>query len=523
MTEYDVTIIGGGSAGLVLAVAGAKLGRKTALIEKHRLGGDCLWTGCVPSKALLKVAKVANEIKHAEKYGFFLEGEVFNRAPEFQQAMAYVRSTQQKIEEEHDNPERFREMGVDVIFGSGHFTSPQTFVVNGAVGNRVYRGGEANGGQTRTLTSKKFVISTGSRPAVPLIPGIETCDYLDSESVWELEELPKRLLVVGAGPIGVELGQAFHRLGAEVTLVQRNDRILTREDADVSVCLLDCLREEGITIRLNTQITRVDNQKVSPSVGRGPVPRDNVSPSVGRGPVPRHAQGSSGTVVNVTFRSDENGTEEQQFDKILIAAGRTPNVEGLGLEEIGVDISKRGIEVNNKLQTNVKNIYAAGDVIGHYLFTHVAAYQAQLLLRNIFFPLSKTVDYAVVPWTTFCEPQVARCGLTEAEALEKHGDVDVFTLPQADVDRAVAEGETRGFTKVITSRWRGKILGVHLVGANAGEVIHEYVLAMQHGIPLRKLSEMIHVYPTFSSSVWRVAGKWFSESTLIRTVRKLIS
>ena len=523
MTEYDVTIIGGGSAGLVLAVAGAKLGRKTALIEKHRLGGDCLWTGCVPSKALLKVAKVANEIKHAEKYGFFLEGEVFNRAPEFQQAMAYVRSTQQKIEEEHDNPERFREMGVDVIFGSGHFTSSQTFVVNGAVENRTNRAGETESEQTRTLTSKKFVISTGSRPAVPLIPGIETCDYLDSESVWELEELPKRLLVVGAGPIGVELGQAFHRLGAEVTLVQRSDRILTKEDADVSTCLLDCLREEGITIRLNTQITRVDNQKASPSVGRGPVPRDNVSPSVGRGPVPRHAQGSPGTVVNVTFRSDENGTEEQQFDKILIAAGRTPNVEGLGLEEIGVNVSKRGIEVNNKLQTNVKNIYAAGDVIGHYLFTHVAAYQAQLLLRNIFFPLSKTVDYAVVPWTTFCEPQVARCGLTEAEAREKHGDVDVFTLPQADVDRAVADGETRGFTKVITSRWRGKILGVHLVGANAGEVIHEYVLAMQHGIPLRKLSEMIHVYPTFSSSVWRVAGKWFSESTLIRTVRKLIS
>ena len=506
MTEYDLTIIGGGSAGLVLAVAGAKLGKKTALIEKHRIGGDCLWTGCVPSKALLKVAKVANEIQHAEKYGFFLGGEVFNRAPDFQKAMAYVRSTQQKIEEEHDNPERFREMGVDVIFGSGHFTSPQTFVVNGAVGDQA---GTGENGQTRTFTSKKFVISTGSRPAVPSIPGIETCDYLDSETLWELEELPKRLLVVGAGPLGVELGQAFHRLGAAVTLAQRSDRILTKEDADVSACLLDCLREEGITIRLNTQITRIDNQKVSPRVGRGPVPR--------------HAQISPGTVVNVTFCNGTNIIEEQQFDKILIASGRAPNVEGLGLEEIGVNVSKRGIEVNNKLQTNVKNIYAAGDVIGHYLFTHVADFQAQLILRNIFFPLSKTIDYAVVPWTTFCEPEVARCGLTEAEAREKHGDVDVFTLPQADVDRAIAEGETRGFTKVITSRWRGKILGVHLVGANAGEVIHEYVLAMQQGISLRKLSEMIHVYPTFSSSVWRVARKWFSESTLVRTVRKLIS
>ncbi len=558
MTDYDLTIIGGGSAGLVLAVAGAKLGKKTALIEKHRIGGDCLWTGCVPSKALLKVAKVANEIQHAEKYGFFREGEVFNRAPDFQQAMAYVRSTQQKIEEEHDNPERFREMGVDVIFGSGHFMSPQRFVVNGAVENRAYRAGEANSGETRTLTSKKFVISTGSRPAVPPIPGIENCDYLDSETVWELEELPKRLLVVGAGPIGVELGQAFHRLGAAVTIAQRGNRILTKEDADVSACLLNCLREEGITIRLNTQITRIDNHNASAAVERGPVPRHpqssqgnidthiasaavergpvphaqsspgnidnpNASPAVGRGPVPRHPQSSQGNVVNVTFLDDKNGTTEQQFDKILIAAGRAPNVEGLGLEELGVNVNKRGIEVNNKLQTRVKNIYAAGDVIGHYLFTHVAAYQAQLLLRNIFFPLSKTIDYSVVPWTTFCEPEVARCGLTEAEAREKYGDVDVFTLPQADVDRAVAEGETRGFTKVIASRWRGKILGVHLVGANAGEVLHEYVLAMQHGIPLHKLSGMMHVYPTFSSSVWRVAGKWFSESTPIQLFRKLIS
>ena len=583
MTDYDLTIIGGGSAGLVLAVAGAKLGKKTALIEKHRIGGDCLWTGCVPSKALLKVAKVANEIQHAEKYGFFCEGEVFNRAPDFQQAMAYVRSTQQKIEEEHDNPERFRDMGVDVIFGSGRFMSPQRFVVKGAGENHAYRAGEANSGEMRTLTSKKFVISTGSRPAVPPIPGIENCDYLDSETVWELEELPKRLLVVGAGPIGVELGQAFHRLGAAVTIAQRGNRILTKEDADVSACLLDCLREEGITIRLNTQITRIDNHIASAAVGRGPVPRHpqsspgnvvnpNASAAVGRGPVPRHPQNSQGNIdshnasaavgrgpvphaqsspgnldnpnasatvgrgpvprhpqsspenaVNVTFRHDKNSTTEQQFDKILIAAGRAPNVEGLGLEELGVNVSKRGIEVNNKLQTRVKNIYAAGDVIGHYLFTHVAAYQAQLLLRNIFFPLSRTIDYSIVPWTTFCEPEVARCGLTEAEAREKYGDVDVFTLPQADVDRAVAEGETRGFTKVIASRWRGKILGVHLVGANAGEVLHEYVLAMQHGIPLHKLSGMMHVYPTFSSSVWRVAGKWFSESTPIQLFRKLIS
>ena len=474
MDVYDLTIIGGGSAGLVLAVAGAKLGKKTALVEKHRIGGDCLWTGCVPSKALLKAAKVANYIRDAEKYGIAAT----NAMSDWQRVMEYVRSTQHVIEEEHDNPERFREMGVDVIFGNGHFESRDTFVIE-----------DTENDQPRTLKSKRFVISTGSRPLAPPIPGLEACDYLDSENVWELEEFPNRLLVIGAGPIGVELGQAFHRLGADVTIAQRSGRILTKEDTDVSEQMLGYLREEGVTIRLNTNIAQVVQRQEG---------------------------------ISVTFNDGESERTEQTFDKILIAAGRAPNVEGLALDKIGVQVGKRGIEVNNRLQTNIKNIYAAGDVIGHYLFTHVAAFQAQLLIRNIFFPLSKTINYAVVPWTTFCDPEVARCGLTEAEAREKYVDVDVFTLDQSDVDRAVAEGETHGFSKVIASRWTGKILGVHLVGANAGEVIHEYVLAMQEGIPLRKLSGMIHVYPTFSSSVWRVAGKWFSESTLIQTLRKLI-
>ena len=428
----------------------------------------------MPSKALLKAAKVANYVKDAEKYGIASTPTTLD----WQRVMAYVRSTQHAIEAEHDNPERFREMGVDVIFGDGHFASAERFVV-----------ADTESGQTRTLESKKFVISTGSRPVAPPIPGLEACDALDSENVWDLEAFPNRLLVVGAGPIGIELGQAFHRLGADVTIAQRSERILTKEDADVSEQMLRYLREEGITIRLNTGIAGVVKNRES---------------------------------TTVTFSDSEDGTVVQSFDNILIAAGRAPNVEGLALDKIGVQVGTRGIEVNNKLQTSVKNIYAAGDVIGHYLFTHVAAFQAQLLLRNIFFPLSQTINYAVVPWTTFCDPEVARCGLTEVEAREKYGDVDIFTLDQGDVDRAVAEGETHGFSKVIASRWTGKILGVHLVGANAGEVIHEYILAMQEGIPLRKLSGMIHVYPTFSSSVWRVAGKWFSESTLIQTLRKLI-
>ncbi len=476
MERYDLTIIGGGSAGLVLAVAGAKLGKKTALVEKHRIGGDCLWTGCVPSKALLKTAKVSNYIRNAEKYGITTN----ETKPDWHKVIDYVKSTQHIIQEEHDNPERFRDMGVDVIFGNGHFESRDTFVVEDSEKN-----------QTRTLKSKRFVISTGSRPLAPDIPGLDSCDFLDSENIWDIQELPQRLLVVGAGPIGIELGQAFHRLGSKVTISQRSGRILTKEDTDVSERMLEYLTTEGIDIRLNTKISKVEQQNDG---------------------------------IRVRFADIENATSEANceriYDKILIAAGRAPNVEGLGLDKIGVKVQKNGIVVNGQLQTHVKHIYAAGDVIGHYLFTHVAAFQAQLLVRNFLLPLAKKIDYSVVPWTTFCDPEVARCGLTEAEAREKYGDVDVFSLEQTDVDRAVADGETHGFTKVIASKWRGKILGVHIVGTNAGEIIHEYVLAMQEGIPLRKLGGMMHVYPTYSTSVWRVTAKWLSEGTLVKTLRR---
>ena len=494
MNEYDLTIIGGGSAGLVLAVAGAKLGVKTALVEKHRLGGDCLWTGCVPSKALLKSAKIAHYVKEAEKYGI----RVKDSQVDFAGVMAYVRSTQHTIEQEHDNPERFREMGVDVIFGEGHFESPGTFVVQ-----------DTENDQTLTLKSKKFVITTGSRPTAPAIPGMDAGDYLDSEDVWELDQLPERLLVIGAGPIGIELGQAFHRLGAKVTMVQRSDRILTKEDTEVSEKMLSYLQEDGIEILLNTNPVQVEQIKAPLS--------EELNPDIA---VWEPQNTTPSKEYRVQLKAADTGDEREIIvDRILIAAGRKPNVEGLELEKIGVKVGKRGIEVNNKLQTPVRNIYAAGDVIGHYLFTHVAAFQATQIVRNICFPGSSAIDYSVVPWTTFSDPEVARCGLTEAEAREKHGRVDVFRVDLHDVDRAVAEGETKGFIKVVATRWTGKLLGVHLVGPNAGEVIHELVLAMNARIPLRKLGSIIHVYPTFSSIIWRVAGKWLTEGTLIQTIR----
>ncbi len=499
MGEYDLTIIGGGSAGLVLAVAGANLGKKTALVEKHRLGGDCLWTGCVPSKAILKSAKVAHYMKEADKYGVLVK----DAHVDFERVMQHVRGAQHTIEREHDNPERFREMGVAVIFGDGHFESPTTFVVE-----------DVESGQTTALKSRKFVITTGSRPTVPPIPGIDSIRYLDSENVWGLDQLPQKLLVVGAGPIGIELGQAFHRLGTQVTIAQRGSRILTKEDAEVSEKMLGYLQEEGIEILLNTNPVQVERSEI-PRSGVTDLNPDLARQTEHHAPTPGH--------YRVKLKAGDAADEREiAVDQILIAAGRKANIEGLGLEAIGVKAGKGRIEVNNKLQTAIKNIYAAGDVIGHYLFTHVAAFQATQIVRNMFFPGSSAISYSVVPWTTFCDPEVARCGLAEDEARQKHGDVDVFTVDLHDVDRAVTEGETKGFIKVIATKWRSKILGVHLVGPNAGEVIHEFVLAMKEGIPLRKLGGVIHVYPTFSSIVWQVAGKWLAEGTLIKTARGLL-
>lgn len=472
----------------MLAVASAKLGKTTALVEKHRLGGDCLWTGCVPSKAILKAAKVANCVKDAGRYGI----RVGNAQVDFEQVMAHISSAQCSIEKEHDNPERFREMGVDVIFGNGRFDSPRTFVVE-----------DLEKSKTRTLRSKKFVIATGSRPAIPAIPGLESGDFLHSENVWDLKELPSKLLVVGAGPIGVELGQAFHRLGTEVIIVQQSNRILPKEEPEVSERMLNYLREEGVTILPGACLVKIMNHEQRQLIG-------------GSHNDPRLGHYS----VNLDIAGEECSFDVNQ---LLFAVGRQPNIEGLGLDQLGVEVAPSGICVNKRLQTTVSNIFAAGDVIGHYLFTHVAAFQAAQIVRNIFFPGSNAIDYSVVPWTTFCDPEVARCGMTEAEARDKHGEVDVFAVELRDVDRAVAEGETKGFIKVIATKWTGKILGVHLVCPAAGEVIHEFVLAMKEGIPLRKLSSVIHVYPTYSSIVWRVAGKWLAEGKLIQTLRGILS
>ncbi|MEA5533180.1 mercuric reductase [Crocosphaera sp. XPORK-15E] len=435
--DYDIIIIGGGSGGLVVASAAAQLKAKVALVEKERLGGDCLWYGCVPSKSLIHAARVAYEVKNSERFGVYSHSTTIN----FSQSIEYVQKVISAIEP-HDSPERFEGLGVEVIFGSGQFTNSNTFEVNG-----------------RKLTGRAFVISTGSRPAIPPIPGLKEAGFLTNEQVFSLTESPESLGIIGAGPIGCELGQSFHRLGVKVTLINSRPHLLPKEDPEAADVIEKQFIKEGITIIKNSRA-----EKVEVIDGK------------------KHLWA---------------GNEKIIVDQILVSAGRSPNVESLNLEAAGVEYDKKGINVNEKLQTTNKKIYACGDVIGGYQFTHVAAHEAVTVITNaLFFPINK-VNYQVIPWATFTDPELARVGLTEAQAKQKYGD-DIYSLKQdfADVDRAQAEGATLGFGKIIV-RGNGTILGAHLVGKSAGELIHEIVLAMTNNLNVSALSG-IHIYPTLS-------------------------
>ena len=440
--DYDLVIIGGGSGGLVVASATAQLKAKVALVEKDRLGGDCLWYGCVPSKSLIHAARVAYQVKNSSDFGIYNTISEIN----FAEANAHVQKVIKAIEP-HDSPERFRGLGVEVIFGSGKFIDRKTFEVNG-----------------RKLKARNFVISTGSRPATPAIDGIKEAGYLTNEQVFSLKERPRSLAVIGAGPIGCELGQSFHRLGSQVTIISSRDRILPKEDPEAAKVVEEQLESEGIKI---VKKARVDQVEVIDG-------------------------------VKYLYAGDEKIIA----DEILVSAGRNPNVESLNLEAAGVEYDRKGIKVNEKLQTTNSRIYGCGDVIGGYQFTHVAAHEAVVVIQNALFGilpiLTKKVDYRVIPWATFTDPELARVGLTEEQARKRYGDEDVFVLKQpfSGVDRARAEAATNGFGKIIT-RGNGEILGVHLVGPTAGELIHEIVLAMSNNLKVSALTG-IHIYPTLS-------------------------
>jgi pyruvate/2-oxoglutarate dehydrogenase complex dihydrolipoamide dehydrogenase (E3) component len=435
--EYDLVVIGGGSAGLLVAGIAASLKAKVALIERDRLGGDCLWYGCVPSKSLIHASRMAYEVKHAGRFGVYCQ----NPEIDFAKAIGHVQGVISTIQP-HDSPERFAELGVEVIFGSGEFIDRQTFKVN-----------------SRSLKARAFVIATGSRPAIPPIPGLKEAGYLTNEEVFSITQLPKSMAVIGGGPIGCELGQAFSRLGSQVTIIVSRDRLLHKEDPEAVAVVHKQFQSEGIRVLLQTKAERVEIADGKKYVWAA--------------------------------------AEKIAVDEILVAAGRQPNVESLNLDAAGVKLGKLGVEVNSKLQTTNPRIYACGDVIGGYQFTHVAGYQANVVLKNaLFLPVIKA-DYRVIPWATFTDPELARVGLTEQEARERYGD-DIYVVKQGfdEVDRAQAEAATVGFAKIITKR-NGQILGAHLVGPSAGELIHEIILAMSHKLKLSALGG-IHIYPTLA-------------------------
>ena len=455
--DRNLVVIGGGSAGLVTAYIAAAVKAKVTLIEKHRMGGDCLNTGCVPSKALIRSAKLLSHIHRAAEFGIGQASADFDFAEVMERVQRVIREVAP-----HDSVERYTGLGVEVVQGTAKITSPWSVEVTTAEG-------------TRTLTTRSIVIAAGARPFVPPIPGLADLDYLTSDNVWNLRELPQRLVVLGGGPIGSELTQTFARLGSQVTQIEMAPRILIREDPEVSELVMQRFRNEGINVFINHQAKQfvVENGE------------------------------------KVLIADHEGQDVRIPFDAVLVAVGRVANTQGYGLEELGIPAA-RTVETNAYLQTLYPNIYAAGDVAGPFQFTHTAAHQAWYAAVNALFSPFKTfkTDDSVIPWSTFVDPEVARVGLNEQDAKVQGIPYEVSVYGFDDLDRAIADGEAHGFVKVLTVPGKDRILGVTIVGEHAGDLLAEYVLAMRHGIGLNKILGTIHIYPTLAEANKYVAGVW---------------
>ncbi len=475
--DRNLIVIGGGAGGLVSAYIAAVVKAKVTLVEAHKMGGDCLNYGCVPSKALIKSAKLAHQMQHAARYG--LNSGVGNkdlgyRPFSFKLVMQRIHAVIAAIEP-HDSVERYTGLGVEVLRGYAKIINPWTVEIslNADQGTpRVVR-----------LTTRSIVIAAGARPFVPPLPGLDAVGYVTSDTLWErfaqLEEIPKRLVVLGGGPIGCELAQSFARLGSAVTQVEMGPRIMAREDEDVSALVTASLRADGVQVLTGHKALRCE----------GPNP----------------ANGNTKVLV-----VEHAGTELRiEFDELLCAVGRAARLTGYGLEELGIPTHKT-VETNEYLQTIYPNIFAAGDVAGPYQFTHTASHQAWYAAVNALFGDFKKfkVDYSVIPWATFTDPEVARVGLNEQEAKEKGIAYELSRYGMDDLDRAIADSEAHGFVKVLTVPGKDKILGVTIVGTHAGDLLAEYVLAMKHGLGLNKILGTIHTYPTLAEANKYAAGEW---------------
>ncbi|MGE0436784.1 MAG: FAD-dependent oxidoreductase [Steroidobacteraceae bacterium] len=460
--DRNLIVIGGGAAGLVTAYIGAAVKAKVTLVEAHKMGGDCLNYGCVPSKALIKSAKAAHLIRHADHYGLTASEPTFSFKAVMQRVQAVIRAV-----EPHDSIERYTGLGVDVVQGYAKIVDPWTVEI------------KRNDGGIQRLTARSIVIAAGAQPFVPPLPGIDEVGYLTSDTLWESlalrDDMPRRMVVLGGGPIGCELAHAFARLGVKVTQVEMASRLLIREDEEVSMLAKNSLSRDGVEVLTGHKALGCERE------------------------------GEHKVIVV------EHAGREQRivFDELICAVGRVARLNGYGLEELGIE-TQRTVVTNEYLETLYPNIYAAGDVAGPYQFTHTAAHQAWYAAVNALFGRFKKfkVDYSVIPWTTFIDPEIARVGLNEQDAKEKDIAYEVTRYGLDDLDRAIADGAAHGFVKVLTEPGRDRILGVTIVGEHAGDLLAEFVLAMKHGLGLNKILSTIHAYPTWAEANKYAAGEW---------------
>jgi pyruvate/2-oxoglutarate dehydrogenase complex dihydrolipoamide dehydrogenase (E3) component len=466
--DRNLVVVGAGSAGLVSAFIASAVKATVTLIEKDRMGGDCLNTGCVPSKALIRSARLLSQMRRAREFGLDSADVTFD----FSRIMERVQRVIERIEP-HDSVARYEALGVECLSGAATIRSPWSVEVRFA------------SGETRLLTTRSIVIAAGARPFIPAIPGLHEANPLTSETVWQLRELPRRLVVMGGGPIGCELAQSFARFGSNVTLLELGPRLLPREDPEVSALVAERFRAEGIAVLLGHKATGVESSNGS-----------------------------------ATLLAEHEGRDVCiAFDRLLCAVGRVPNTEGYGLEALGIaPVPTAALETNEYLQTRVPNVYACGDVAGPFQFTHTASHQAWYATVNALFGGVRRfkADYSVIPWTTFTDPEVARVGLNETDARARNVDYEATVYALEDLDRAITDSAATGFVKVLTARRSDRILGATVVGEHAGELVSEWVLAMRHGLGLNKLLRTIHVYPTFAEANRNAAAAWRRNHTSAR-------
>ncbi len=464
--DFDIGVIGSGAAGLTVTAGAAQAGAKTLLVEKEKeLGGDCLHYGCVPSKTLIKTAHVYHLMKNSKEFG--LPG-VELPPVDYREVAKRIQSVISTIQE-HDSEERFCKLGAKVEFGEPIFVDEHSIRLNG-----------------ETISAKNWVLATGSSPGLPPIDGLDSTPYITNKEIWSLDHLPESLIILGAGPIAIEMAQAFGRLGSKVTVVQRSNQILSKEDKDMADTVMEVLQSEGVTFYLNSSVMSV---------------RD------------------LGSEREVVMRNSAGKTTELRGEQILVAMGRRANVEGLGLEGLGVEFSGKGIQVDNRLRTKQKHIYAAGDVTGQYQFTHAAGYEGGIVFTNAIFHLPRKVDYTFLPWCTFTDPELASIGMNEKAAEAAGIEYSVWTEEFKDNDRSLAEGERVGTIKMILDG-KEKPIGVQILGPQAGELLSEWVAVLNGKMKLSTLASAVHPYPTLGEINKRVAGTFFSPKIFSDRVKK---